>query len=88
MCQSVHGPGVCELYMPHKKNASSPTRIGLVWQQSTASPHYTFHLRGLSARSSYAFLLVPILPQFLASACPPVANMTIGGITLALRKAL
>src|SRR2546430_2456640 len=75
-----------ELYIPLKKNASSRTRIRLVWQQSTASPRNTFHLRGRSARSSYAFLLVPILPQFLASACPLVANMMIGGITRAHRK--
>jgi hypothetical protein len=86
--QSVHSLGARELYMPPKKNASSPTRIGLVSQQSTASLHYTFHLRGLSASSSQAFLLVPILPQFLASAGPPVANMTIGGIRPVPRKVI
>src|SRR5205823_14692516 len=50
-----------------------------------ASPHSTFPLRGLSASSSQAFFRVLILPQFLATAGPPVANMTTGGITLVLR---
>jgi hypothetical protein len=54
MRQSVHGPGARELYMPPKKNASSPTPIGLVWQQSIASSHDTF---GFSCQ---------YLPQFLA----------------------
>ena len=77
--QSIRSPEARELYMPPKKIASLPTPIGLVWQQSTAFTHRTFHLRGLSSSSSQAFLLVPILPQFLATAGSPVANMTIAG---------
>jgi hypothetical protein len=75
-------PWACELYMPAKKIASSPNRIGLLWQQSPASSHYTFHLRGPSASFSQMLLLVPIVLQFLAFAGPPIASMTIGGIAL------
>jgi hypothetical protein len=86
--QSVKSLGARELYMPPKKNVPSPSPNGLVWQQSTAPPHHAFHPGGLSASSSKAFLGVPILPQFLAAAGPPIANMTIGGITPVYRKVI
>src|SRR5467141_4131332 len=76
--QSVRSLEARELYMPSKKSASSPTRNGLVSQKSMASPHHTFPLRGLSASSSWAFFLVPILLQFPATAGPRVANMMMG----------
>jgi hypothetical protein len=53
----------------------------LVWQQSPASSHYA-HLRGPSASFSQLLLLIPIALEFLAFAGPPIASMTIGGITL------
>src|SRR2546428_36420 len=53
MRQSFQRLGARELYMSSKKNASSPTRIGLVWQQSIKSLRYTFDL------------FASILPHFL-----------------------
>src|SRR5713226_3762845 len=78
--QSFQSLEARELYMPPKKIASSPTRIGLVWQQSIASLHSTIYLHDLSATSSQALLLVPIGPQFPASTAPPIAK-TIEGIS-------
>ncbi len=80
MRQSFQSLEARELYMPPKKIASSPTRIGLVWQQSIASLHSTIYLHDLSATSSQALLLVPIGPQFPASTAPPIAK-TIEGIS-------
>ena len=54
MRQSFQSLRARELYMSPKKNASSPRRIGLVWQQSIASLRYTFDL------------FASILPHFLA----------------------
>src|SRR6266581_509825 len=44
MRQSFQSLRARELYMSPKKNASSPGRIGLVWQQSIASLRHTFDL--------------------------------------------
>jgi hypothetical protein len=86
--QSVQNLEARELYMRAKKIASSPTWIKLVWQRSLASSPSTFHLRGLSASSSQALLLAPVLLPFLAFAGPPIASMTRGGTTLFYGKVI
>ena len=63
--QSFQVLGARELYMPPKRNASSPTRSGPAWQHSIGTPHSAFHLRGLSASCSLAFLSYHFFRNFL-----------------------